>query len=65
MLNKTDFITATTEYNTLEKSVPAYYFRRSYVSSVKRTAKLTIAVCGFYELFWNGDGTVRVGKRIE
>lgn len=56
---KDTFIKATEEFNTLEKNVPAYYFRRSYVSSVKRTAKLTIAVCGFYELFWNGERITR------
>ncbi len=54
MIFKTDFIKATEEYNTFEKSVPAHYFRRTYTSCHQCTAKITVAVCGFYELFLNG-----------
>ena len=48
------FIRATEEYNTFEKSVPAYYFRRSFSAENETTVKITVAVCGFYELHWNG-----------
>lgn len=48
------FIKATEEYNTFEKNVPAYYFRRTFVSGGKSSAKITVAVCGFYELYFNG-----------
>ena len=48
------FIKATEEYNTFEKNVPAYYFRRTHTASDRCTVKITIAVCGFYELYLNG-----------
>ena len=54
MISKSHFIKATEEYNTFEHNVPAYYFRRKYVSEEEATAKITIAVCGFYEIFFNG-----------
>ncbi len=54
MLNKIDFITATTEYNTLEKSVPAPYLRKTFICDNVTKGTLTIAACGFYELFLNG-----------
>ena len=41
------FIQATTEYNTFEKPVPAYYFRKVYLSDDKRNVLVRIAVCGF------------------
>lgn len=53
------FIKATEEYNTLEKSVPAYYFRRTYNSGAEQTVKIRIAVCGFYELYFNGERKTR------
>lgn len=34
--------------------MPAYYFRRSFCSDEITKVKITIAVCGFYELFFNG-----------
>jgi len=55
MITKNDFIKATEEYNTFENNVPAYYFRQAYASKGERSAKITIAVCGFYELYYNGD----------
>lgn len=55
MYLKDYFIKATEEYNSFEKNVPAYYFRRSFHSDSVITAKITIAVCGFYELFLNGE----------
>ena len=54
MLSKNNFIKATEEYNTFEKSVPAYYFRRAFHSDHPITARITVAVCGFYELYFNG-----------
>ena len=54
MISKGNFIKATEEYNTFEKVVPAYYFRRSFVSEGKFSAKISVAVCGFYKLYING-----------
>ena len=48
------FITAGFEMNTFEKHVPAPYFRKEFTSE-KETITLTIAVCGFYELFLDGE----------
>ncbi|MDY3929105.1 MAG: family 78 glycoside hydrolase catalytic domain [Clostridia bacterium] len=48
------FIKATEEYNTFEKNVPEYYFRKSFNAESPCKAKITIAVCGFYELYFNG-----------
>ena len=53
MISQKDFIKATEEYNTFEKSVPAYYFRRAFHSDHSVNAKITVAVCGFYELYFN------------
>ena len=44
MISKNDFIKATEEYNTFEKSVPAYYFRRAFHSDHSVKAKITVAV---------------------
>lgn len=49
------FIQATREYNTFEKNVPAPYIRKTFISKVNTTAKVLIAVCGFYELYINGE----------
>ena len=49
------FISATKEYNTFEKSVPAPYIRKSFVCDEDVNSKIKIAVCGFYELFLNGE----------
>ena len=59
MVSKDKFITATLGYNTLDAHVPAYYFRRSFTSETAQKAKLQIAVCGFYELFFNGKRITR------
>lgn len=48
------FIKASEEYNTFEKSVPAPYIRKSFVCDSETSGKITIACCGFYELFVNG-----------
>ena len=51
---KNGFIKATNEFNTFEAPVPAYYFRRSFNSDSAKKAKLSLAVCGFYQLYFNG-----------
>ena len=51
---KNCFIKATEEYNTFERHVPAHYFRKVLFSETVRVAKLIVAVCGFYELYFNG-----------
>ena len=53
------FIQATLAYNTLETQVPAYYFRRCVTVEAGTTARLRVAVCGFYELFLNGERITR------
>jgi len=49
------FIKATEEFNTFEKPVPAYYFRRTLSLEASKKVKITVAVCGFYELYLNGE----------
>lgn len=56
---RTCFIKATEAYNTFEKNVPAYYFRRSFTSDSATRVKITVAVCGFYELYFNGERITR------
>ena len=56
---KKHFIKATEEFNTFEKNVPAPYFRRTFTVNKNTDAKITIAVCGFYELFLNGKKITR------
>ena len=55
----TKFVQATLTYNTLDNSVPAYYFRRSVSVTEETPAVLRVAVCGFYELFLNGNKITR------
>lgn len=55
MATNWNFIAATTEYNTLEKAVPAPYLRKSFVCDADVVGKLKIAACGFYELYINGN----------
>lgn len=56
---KTCFIKATEEFNTFENHVPAYYFRRSFNSDSATRVKITVAACGFYELYFNGERITR------
>lgn len=49
------FIKADDCYNTFEKFVPAPYFRKSFTVSEATDADISIAVCGFYRLFINGN----------
>ena len=58
MVKKSNFIKATSELNDFTNHVPAPYFRRSFESDGK-PLKLTIAVCGFYELYFNGKKITR------
>jgi len=53
------FITASIEYNTFEKNIPAPYIRKSFESEKETKAKLKIAVCGFYELYFNGENITK------
>lgn len=50
-----NFVSATKEYNTFEKSVPAPYIRKSFICDSNTVGKVKIAVCGFYKLFINGE----------
>ena len=59
MFSKNDFIKATEQYNTFEKNVPAYYFRRTFHSNHSAIAKITVAVCGFYEIYFNGKNITK------
>jgi alpha-L-rhamnosidase len=50
------FISATTEYCTYEKYVPAPYIRKSFnITSDIKNAEITICGLGFYELYINGN----------
>lgn len=49
------FIARTKEYTTLEKSVPAPCFRKSFMlKNIPRSAEITVCGLGFYELYLNG-----------
>ena len=54
MISTPNFIKATEKYNTFEERIPAYYFRKVFSSPQEGTATITVAVCGFYELYFNG-----------
>ena len=54
MISTHNFIKATEKYNTFEERIPAYYFRKVFSSPQEGTATITVAVCGFYELYFNG-----------
>lgn len=49
------FIKATEEFNTFEKAVSAPYIRKSFLCEDDAKGKIKIAVCGFYELYLNGQ----------
>ena len=59
MIQKEYFVKATQEYNTFERNVPAYYFRRAFDLQAPILAKITVAACGFYELYLNGERITR------
>lgn len=49
------FIAATAEFNTVEKAVPLYYFRKKFtVDKEVASAVLTIGSLGYYEIHLNG-----------
>lgn len=48
------FICATREISTLDRHIPAPYFRKSFVSDCEAEAHIIISACGFYELYING-----------
>ena len=56
---KNCFVKATEVFNTFENNVPAYYFRREFIFDREENAKIKIAVCGIYEMFFNGDRITR------
>lgn len=52
----TNFISATKEYSTFEKHIPAPYMRKTFDADKKPvSAKITICGLGFYELYFNGE----------
>ena len=51
----THFIQASYEFNTFERHVPSPCFRKVFDVEKIANAKLTIGVCGFYELYLNGE----------
>ena len=53
------FIRATTCCNSFEDHVPAYCFRRDFSAGAETKALLRVAVCGLYELFFNGQRLTR------
>ena len=59
MFSNNNFIKATEQYNTFEKNVPAYYFRRTFHSDHSAIANITVAVCGFYEIYFNGKNITK------
>ena len=57
---KKNFVSATTEYTTLEKSVAAPYLRKSFVLNDEPTkAEIKICGLGFYRLFVNGKDVTK------
>lgn len=54
-----NFISGTVEFNTFEKPIPAPYIRKSFMSDISSKGKIIIAVCGFYELYFNGKNITK------
>ena len=51
----TKFVSATRDYSTFEKMVPAPYLRKSFeIGALPTAASVTICGLGFYELYVNG-----------
>lgn len=53
------FIKATNEYNTREKFVAAPLFRKVFTVNSAADAQITIAACGFYKLYINGEDVTK------
>lgn len=49
------FVSATKEYNTFEKRVPAPLMRKTFFSDCETTAKITVSACGFYDIYFNSN----------
>lgn len=49
------FIKSTNEFTTTEKFVAAPYFRKVFTVENSADAQISIAACGFYKLFINGE----------
>ena len=49
------FIRAGETYTTLEKAVPAPYFRKRFSVPEAAEGEILVTACGFYELFFNGQ----------
>lgn len=59
MANKS-FISATVNANSLEKNIAAPYLRKKFfLKEQPKTAKLTVAVCGLYEVHINGKNITK------
>ena len=48
------FICASDDYTTLDKHIPAPYFRKVFVADSETSAHILISARGFYELYLNG-----------
>lgn len=59
MLSNAKFIQATREFNTFDAPVPAPCFRRSLTVYSDTAVTLRVAVCGFYDLWLNGEKITR------
>ena len=56
MIFSKKFISRTAEFTTLEKNIPAPYFRKSFsLEKLPESAEITICGLGFYELYLNGE----------
>ena len=55
-----NFIKATEDYTTLERHVPAPYFRRSFdLDKIPENASLLITGLGYYEVYINGENITK------
>ncbi|MBR5519209.1 MAG: alpha-L-rhamnosidase N-terminal domain-containing protein, partial [Clostridia bacterium] len=54
MPNNMTFLKATECYNTFEQAVPAPYLRKVFACENATKATVTVAACGFYELYLDG-----------
>lgn len=59
MIYPNKFICAGGEYSTLDKHIPAPYFRRKFVADSQASAHIVISACGFYELYINGKNITK------
>ena len=57
----TKFISATKEFNTLKKNVPAPYIRKTFTLKSFKNAEVYICGLGFYEFYLNGQKLTKSG----